>query len=262
MTADVTILDLRLRGRAQLGYAAGMAIYAFVIVALYPAFRNDTSLNQFTANGSTVAALFGATGSLTSPSGWINANLYANFVPLIVLVLSIGYGASAIAGQDEDATLSLIATLPISRREIAIQKFITMALQGIPVAAVTALCVVAGRGFSLPIPASGVLGVTVGVVLLGIDFGAIALLIGAVTGRRTIALGASSALAAVSYLVGSLAPVVDWLHPARFASLFYYAVGNGQLERGISAADAAVLAGVAAASLYACLLAFDRLDLH
>lgn len=262
MTADVTILDLRLRGRAQLGYAAGMAIYAFVIVALYPAFRNDTSLNQFTANGSTVAALFGATGSLTSPSGWINANLYANFVPLIVLVLSIGYGASAIAGQDEDATLSLIATLPISRRQIAIQKFAAMSLQAIPVAAVTALGVVAGRGFSLPIPPVGVLGVTVGVVLLGIDFGAIALLIGAPTGRRATALGASSALAAVSYLVGSLAPVVDWLHAARFVSLFYYAVGNRQLERGISVADAAVLAAVAAASLYACLVAFDRLDLH
>lgn len=262
MTAEVTLLDLRLRGRAQLGYAAGMAIYAFVIVALYPAFQNDTSLNNFTAGGSTVAALFGATGSLTSPPGWVNANLYANFVPLIVLVLSIGYGASAIAGQDEDATLSLIATLPISRRQIAIQKFAAMSLQAIPVAVVTALCVVAGRGFSLPLPPSGVLGVTVGVILLGIDFGAIALLIGAVTGRRAIALGASSALAALSYLVGSLAPVVTWLHPARFASLYYYAVANGQLEHGISAADAAILATFAALSLYVCLVAFDRLDLH
>jgi ABC-2 type transport system permease protein len=262
MTPDVTTLDLRLRGRAQLGYVAGMAIYAFVIVALYPAFRNDTSLNQFTANGSPVAALFGATGSLTSPPGWVNANLYANFVPLIVLVLSIGYGASAIAGQDEDATLSLIATLPISRRQIATQKFIAMSLQTIPVAVVTALCVVAGRGFSLPIPAAGVLGVTVGVVLLGIDFGAIALLVGAATGRRAIALGASSALAAVSYLLGSLAPVIDWLHAARFASLFYYAVGDGQLVHGISVTDAAILAAVAAVALYACLVAFDRLDLH
>lgn len=262
MTADVTILDLRLRGRSQLGYASGMAIYALVIVALYPSFRHDTSLNQFTAHGSTVAALFGATGSLTSPSGWVNANLYANFVPLIVLVLSIGYGASAIAGQDEDATLSLIATLPISRHRIAVQKFAAMSLQTVPVAVVTALCVVAGRGFSLPIPASGLLGVTVGVALLGIDFGAIALLIGALTGRRAVALGASSALAALSYLIGSLAPVVTWLHPARFASLFYYAVGNRQLERGISVADIAVLAAVAGASLYGCLVAFDRLDLH
>lgn len=262
MTADVAILDLRLRWRSQLGYAVGMAIYGFVIVALYPAFRDDTSLKSFTDNSSTIAALFGATGSLTSPSGWINANLYANFVPLIAIVLCIGYGASAIAGQDEDATLSLIATMPVTRRQIVVQKFAALSLQGIPVAVVTALVVVAGRGFSLPIPAVGVLGVTIGVVLLGIDFGAIALLVGAMTGHRAIALGASSALAAASYLIGSLAPVVDWAHTARFASLFYYAVGNGQLENGISVRDVAVLAAVSAVSLYACLMAFDRLDLN
>lgn len=262
MSADVASLDLLLRWRSQLGYAAGMAVYGFVIVALYPAFRDDTSLNQFTDNSSTIAALFGATGSLTSPSGWINANLYANFVPLIVLVLCVGYGASAIAGQDEDATLSLIATLPISRCQIVLQKFAALTVQAVPVAVVTALVVVAGRGFSLPIPAVGVLGVTIGVVLLGIDFGAIALLVGAVTGHRATALGASSALAAVSYLIGSLAPVVTWLHGARFASLFYYAVGNGQLENGISVVDVAVLVAVSAVCLYASLVAFDRLDVH
>ena len=96
-----------------------MGVYALVIVALYPSFKNDTSLNKFTENGSTVAALFGANGPLTTPTGWLNANLYANFVPLIVLLLTIGYGASCLAGQDEDGTLGLIAALPIARRRIA-----------------------------------------------------------------------------------------------------------------------------------------------
>ena len=38
--------------------------------------------------------------------------------------------------------------------------------------------------------------------------------------------------------------------------------GPPNFEHGISVADAAVLAAVAAAAPYACLLAFDRLDLH
>ena len=149
MSADVAFLDLRTRRRSLIGYAIGMAVYAFVIVALYPAFKNDTSLNQLTKNSSTLAALFGATGSLTTSSGWLNVNLYANFVPLIVLLLTIGYGASCIAGQSEDGTLGLIATLPISRRQIALQKFATMSLQALTIAVVTAFCVVAGRGFGL-----------------------------------------------------------------------------------------------------------------
>ena len=120
MTADVALLDLHMRRRSLIGYAAGMVVYAFVIVVLYPAFENDTSLNEFTKDSSTIAALFGVTGSLTSPSGWLNANLYSNFVPLVVLLLTIGYGASCIAGQSEDGTLGLIATLPVSRRRIAL----------------------------------------------------------------------------------------------------------------------------------------------
>jgi ABC-2 type transport system permease protein len=47
-----------------------MALYALVIVFLYPEFKDTTSLNQLTKHGSTAAALFGITGSLTSPPGW------------------------------------------------------------------------------------------------------------------------------------------------------------------------------------------------
>ena len=86
MHADVTRLDLRLRRRSLLGYTAGMALYALIIVALYPQFKDSVSLNQITKNGSAVAALFGATGSLTSPAGWLDTNIYVNFLPLIMLL--------------------------------------------------------------------------------------------------------------------------------------------------------------------------------
>jgi ABC-2 type transport system permease protein len=262
MSSDVVRLDLRLRRRSMYGYAIGMAVYVLVIVALYPSFKNDTSLNKLTENGSTVAALFGATGPLTTPQGWLNANLYANFVPLIVLMLTIGYGAASLAGQDEDGTLSLLATLPLSRRRIALQKAATMVLQAMPVSLATVLCVLAGHGFDLTVDITGIIGVTVGSLLLGVDFGAIAMLVGAATGSRGTALGVTSALAATAYLLSSLAPVVSWLHPARFASLFFYAVGDGQLSHGLSLAWAGILIGVAALAITGCLLAFDRLDIR
>ena len=105
MRADIAVIDLQLRRRALLSYSVGMALYALVIVALYPQFKGATSLDQLTKNGSAVAALFGATGSLTSPSGWLDANIYENFLPLIMLLITVGYGASCIAGQDEDLSL-------------------------------------------------------------------------------------------------------------------------------------------------------------
>ena len=262
MSADIALLDLRLRRRSLLGYAVGMGVYGFVIVALYPTFKDDTSLNQFGQDGSTVAALFGASGPLTTPTGWLNANLYANFVPLIVLLLTIGYGAACLAGQDENGTLGLIVTLPVSRRRVVAQKFATMSLLAVPVVIATALCGVLGRAFDLTVGTGGLIGVGLGALLLGIDFGALTMLVGALSGSRGTALGVSSALAAASYLISSLAPVVNWLHPARFTSVFYYAVGDGQLQRGLSLTSAAVLLMVALVLFLSCAAAFERLDVH
>ena len=262
MAVDVAFLDLRTRRRSLIGYSAGMAVYALVIVALYPTFKNDASLDAFTKHSSTVAALFGASGSLTSPSGWLSANLYANFVPLIVLLLTIGYGASCIAGQNEDGTLGLVATVPFTRRQIATQKFATMSTQAITVSIITAICVVAGRGFDLSIASGNLAGITVGAALLGIDFGLLAMLIGSATGSRGTALGTTSGIAAASYLISSLAPVVHWLGPARYGSLFFYAVGNEQLVHGLNQTNAAALVGVGLILFLATLTTFDRLDIR
>ncbi|HEY7432071.1 MAG TPA: hypothetical protein VH641_15215, partial [Streptosporangiaceae bacterium] len=109
MPADITRLELRLRRRSATGYAAGMVLYTLAVVALYPSFKNSTSLDGL--SGSTAAALFGVTGQLTSPGGWLNGNIYGNFLPLIMLLQAIGYGASCLAGQDEDGTLALMAVL-------------------------------------------------------------------------------------------------------------------------------------------------------
>ena len=257
-----TRLDLRLRRRSLIGYALGMAVYALVIVALYPSFKDDAGLNKLTENGGTVAALFGATGSLSSPSGWLSANLYANFVPLIALLLTIGYGAVCIAGQDEDGTLGLLATLPLSRRRLAVEKFAAMCLQPLPVALVTMLCALAGPAFQLHIGAGDLMATTVGVLLLAIDFGALAMLIGAATGSRGTALGVASTVAAASYVISSLAPVVHWIHPLRYASPFFYAVGDEQLARGLSTGGAAALVGLAVVLGLASTQAFERLDIH
>lgn len=262
LSGDIARLDLRLRRRSVIGYGLGMAVYVLIVVVIYPTFRNETGLNQLTANGSKLAALFGATGSLTSPQGWLNANIYANFLPLVVLLLAIGYGASCLAGQNEDGTLALVATLPASRWNILAQKAATLAVQAIPVPLVTALLVLAGRGFDLTTPTGALLGATAGALLLGIDLGLLAMLVGALTGSRGTALGTASAFAAASYLISALAPVTHWIRPLRYGSLFYWAAGNDQLNTGLDAASLTVLIATAAVLTLATGYAFARLDIR
>ena len=245
MLANITRLDFRLRLRSTIGYAAGMALYTLIVVALYPAFKNSTSLDSL--SGSTAAALFGVTGPLTSPGGWLNGNIYGNFFPLIMLLLTIGYGAAALAGQNEDGTLALITALPVPRRAIVLQKAAAMTAQALLLAAAVTVCVLIGRGFQLTVSPGHAIAIAVALVLMGLDFGLVTMAVGAASGRRGTALGVGAALAAASYLLSSLASTISWIRPGRYLSLFYWSVGNDQISRGVSIGDitALIVAGLA-----------------
>jgi beta-exotoxin I transport system permease protein len=262
MRAEIARLDVSLRRRSLIGYTLGMAAYALVVVALYPAFRSSHSLDSLVKSDSTAAALLGVSGPLSSSGGWLNGNIYANFFPLMMLLMTVGYGAAALAGQDEEGTLCLVVALPIRRVRIVLLKVWAMALQASVLAASVAVCVLIGRSFELSVAPGNAISISAAVLLMGLDFGILAMAVGALAGRRATAIGVGATLAAASYLLSSLAPVVSWIRPGRYASLFYWAVGDDQISKGVSIADYAVLIVVGLIALCAAATAFQRLDLH
>jgi ABC-2 type transport system permease protein len=122
VNTEILTLDLSFRRKSLIGYSVGMALYVLIVVALYPAFKDSNELDQFSQQSEGLAALFGITGSLTTPEGWLNANIYANFLPLLVLLLTIGYGASSLAGQEADGHLELVLSLPFTRTKVVVEK--------------------------------------------------------------------------------------------------------------------------------------------
>ena len=262
MHPDVPWLDMTNRRRSLTGYCLGMAVYALVVVAMYPAFKTSTSLDKLIASDSAAAALFGVIGPISTSDGWLSGNIYANFLPLIMLLLTIGYGAACVAGQDEDGTLGLLTVLPVRRTVIVAQKAAAMAVPAAVLAVTVAAFVIIGRYFELDVTVVGIASVSAAVFLMGMDFGLVTMAIGALTGRRGTAIGAGTALAAASYLVSSLAPVASWIRPGRYASLFYWSVGNSHLSGGVSPGDYAVLIITGLCALAAAVLAFRRLDVR
>jgi ABC-2 type transport system permease protein len=258
---EVATLDLRLRRKSLIGYSAGMAIYVLMVVALYPSFKDSADLDSFTASSPGLAAAFGISGSLTSPTGWLSANIYANFFPLILLMMTVGYGAFCLAGQERDGHLELVMSLPFSRRQVVVQKVVVLLIQATIFSLVVFLSSLAGRAFDLTVDVSHLASTTLGIAVLGVAFGLLAMALGARTGNRGEALGIASGVAAASYLISSMAPLVSWLEPLRYASLFYWAVGNGQLDNGLSLGSLAVLLAVSVVFALAAVRLFDRHDL-
>jgi hypothetical protein len=75
MLANITRLELRLRRRSAIGYAAGMALYTLVVVALYPSFKNSTSLNSL-GTGTGLAAASYLLSSLAATISGIRPGRY------------------------------------------------------------------------------------------------------------------------------------------------------------------------------------------
>jgi ABC-2 type transport system permease protein len=102
---------------------------------------------------------------------------------------------------------------------------------------------------------------TVSAVLLAIAYGALALLLGAATGRRALAIGVSAAAAVAAYLVNGLAPLVDGLEIPRKLSPFYHYAAGDPLRHGLSLGHALVLVAIAASATLLAPAIFSRRDL-
>jgi ABC-2 type transport system permease protein len=112
------------------------------------------------------------------------------------------------------------------------------------------------------VSASNLFGASLTAGALGLAFGAIAFLLGAATGRRTLAIGLTAAAAVAAYLVNALAALVSGLGPLQKASPFYhYAVGD-PLRQGVAPAHLLILVAVALVAAVAGIVLFDRRDLH
>lgn len=259
---EIARLDLRLRRRALLGYAVGLALYTLAVVALYPSFKGDKSLDKLLQSDPTLMAAFGVNGSLTSPVGWLNANVFNNFLPVVAVIVAIGYGAWCVAGQDESGALALVAVLPVSRRNLIVDKGVALVGGLLPTMLLAFGATVLGRAFDLSVPLANVVAVTVAVWLLGAVFGAIALLVGVATGSRGVAIGVSSAIAGAAYLINSFTATVHWIRPARFVSPFYWAIGDNPLASGLGFWSAASLVAAVVLLIAAAARAMEHADLH
>lgn len=257
----VVELDLRLRRRMLIGTALGAALYLFLIIVMYPSFRHDPSIDQMISANPTAAAAFGVTGSITTPAGWLGANMYANIGPLLVLLLTIGYGASAIAGQMGDGLLSAVATQPYSRVRLVAEKTLALLVISLVVPVASLVVSLTGPRYELHPDWAALAGVTISLTLLGFDLGALALTLGCLTGSRGVGLGVAAGAGAATYLVSSLAPAVHWVHAIRWLSPFYWAVGDNQLSDGVSWQGWALLVALGVLLVGVALGAVRHLDI-
>lgn len=251
--------------RATLGFAVLMAAYAGVLLAIYPSISSIIQLKEiFDKLPESMRALFAPGGvDITTPEGYLATEFFSIIGPLVFFAYTIAIGGSATAAEEERGTIDMLLALPVRRWRVIVEKFVSMVV-GTVVLGVALLAGVAigGVAAGLTIHVEGFIAVIAGAMLLALLFGALALWIGALSGRRMASIGMAFALAIVSYFVYSFSSLVEVLKPLRPFSPFTYYIGGDPLTNGVRVDDLAVLGSATFVFLVLAVISFERRDLR
>ena len=263
MLRSVLLKSLRDQRRSLMFWGIGFAILSLITVLFYPSISQAEELSELFEETDAVARVFaGGFTDLTAPEGFLNSQLYALLVPILLLVFAIGQGSGAIAGEEERGTLDVLLANPITRFRVLTEKFLAMNAAILALSFVLWLSVVIGSAIvSMDLSLWRVLHISFSGMLLGVLFGTVALALGCATGKRGLSIGITGGIAVTAYFVYALAPLVEALEPAEKISPFYYYIGGDPLANGLNLAHAAVLVGITAALLAVAIVTFERRDL-
>lgn len=256
--------DLYVRRRSILCWALGLAALAGVMAGFWPAVPDAAEMEQLLEGvPDAMLALFGLAGvdDLFSPAGYLDSQHFAFMAPLLFLIFLAGAATRTVAGEEDDGTLEMLLAQPVSRRQVVLHKAgaLGAALLVVTVAQLLGLYV-AALLVGLDIGLGPLVAIHLHLVGLTAVFGALALAIGAGTGRRGLALGGVAAVGVVGYVLDAFAPLADWLQPVRPLSPFYLYRGADPLAQGLYPRHLAVLAALTAVLVAVAVVTFERRD--
>lgn len=246
--------------RSLFGWALGLAAVGAMYAGFYPSMKSPAMAKAMEAYPRALKDAFNMQ-DITSAAGYLGSTVFGILGPLLFVVFAISVGTRAIAGDEEAGTLDLVLAHPVSRTRLLLSRFAALMVSLLVVGAAILLVLLAvAKPAQLDIPVGRLAAAVVHLVLLGLCFGALALTVGAVVGRRAVVLAVTAAVAVVAYFGNTVAPQIDlgWLQRL---SPFYYYAGGEPLRNGIQYADAGVLLAVAVVLVGVGTLAFNRRDI-
>jgi len=240
-----------------------LAIWGFLTPLIYAKFGSQFRAVMESGIFPEQFAKFGG-GDIFSLPGSIALALIHPIAIILTSVFSVGFSASAIAGERQRGTLEVALARPIARRAFyltllgATFGFVAVTVAALLVGSVTG-ATFAGVLAEFPVRNAPLLWMN-GVLLFG-AFAAVGLAASASFDRVAPALGVTLGFVVLMYfldILGSLWPAAEMLQPY---SLFHYLKAKAILLGAAAPLDDAILAAVIVVAVAWALLVFPRRDL-
>ena len=197
-----------------------------------------------------------------SGPGFLGTELFSFMVQLSFIAIASSFGAAATAGEEDRGTADVLFSLPVRRAQVLASKLIAMLIA----LTTTGIVFIAFLWLTMPLAdmqaaIANVAAATFNCAMLGLVCGSCALLVGALTGKRGLALGVAIGVAIASFLIYSLAPMIDALDTVVNIVPWQWAMGADPLNHGLHAPHVALLLGSATLLIAAAAAVFGKRDL-
>ena len=254
------------RRKSIFWWMLGLAALAAVTVAFFPAIRDDAESFEslFDSFSPELLAIFGIDdhSALLTATGLINSRIYAGIGPVILAVLAITIGTAAIVGEEERGTLNLLLAQPVSRTYVVVQKTVAAAvLLAVPISAIFLTLSALNPVIGLDLEFTGLLAANVTLWLFALAFYMFTLAISAVTGSRSITIGAAAGTTAALFFINGLAPLVESIAWIQKLTPFYWLQNPNPLANGFDIAAIAIFVVISAVLLGVAIWSLERRDI-
>ncbi len=263
MPRSIAAAALRERRRGLVGWILGALAATSLVVWAYTLVRGSEAVQNLVARlPPQLMAMFGANPDLlTTAGGFVQAQLYGFIAPLMLLTFAIDLGASATTAEEDHRTADLLLALPVRRERVIFEKSVALALfLSSVVLTFAAALLVANAAADLGLSLRGIVAANVGLFLLVLLHGCVALAVGASTGNRALASAAAVAVAVGSFMLQGFAPFNSAVQRIAAFTPYDWYLREMPLLNGFSDGHP-LLAAAAGLVLAGAMLGFRRRDL-
>jgi ABC-2 type transport system permease protein len=252
-------LAVRLRLRTTVSAAVALVAVLLVVGALFPAVGDSLGKLDLPKG---VSDLLGGADYATI-TGWYRSEIASFYGPLLIAAVAITGAVGSTAGEEEERVLALVLAQPVTRARLVAAK------AGAVAAAVVAIALAAWVGLIAGVAAGGG-GIGVGdlgaysvhLAFFGLAIGAVALALGAGTGRRALAAEVAAGVAIGGWLINGFAPLVGAIAWLRYLAPYYWYAHGDPLTNGADAVGLVVLGLLAAGLTVVATASIGRRDLR
>lgn len=256
----LTSRDLVEGRRGLLAWALGIVGAVLLYLPFYPSVGSAEMVQTYVdAFSPELSRVFGL-DRMTSGAGYTQATYFGLTGYLLLAIAAVGWGAQAVAGDEESGSLELTLAHGVSRFGLIAQRALAIVIRLVVLSHVGWLMVVALSGPSqLELNAGHVAAASLALLALSLLVALFALAVGAATGRRSFAAAAGAGLAVLAYVLDAVAVTarLPWLQRL---SPYHWAYGNDPISTGVDWFGLVLLFGVGAALFAFALWSFSRRD--